>query len=183
MDIIFKIVKSREILEKQWQFLVKRGVNNFDSYKGFFRSLIIITGIFLIFYFFSPADYLIALKAVGGMMIVLGWITAILVLVFICFRNIRNNWRLKNLLNSFCLTQLSYEVQINNESIKIISDQNVTEFRWTEFTNFVIHDNTIYVYNKENALNSLYWDSEEMGNNNYSALIELLTEKSINQIF
>jgi hypothetical protein len=54
---------------------------------------------------------------------------------------------------------------------------------WTEFNQFGIHDDTLYVFNQVNRYDSLYWDKSEMGTNAFSALLELLNKKSIKQAF
>ena len=98
-------------------------------------------------------------------------------------RNIRNNWRLKKFLNTISLYQLSYTVEINDEHVKIISEQNIIEYPWDVFIKYGIYNDTLYVFNKTKAIESLYWDRDEMGSDNYLLLIGLLKQKNIVQAF
>lgn len=185
MTINFTINKSREKLEKQWKYLLKIGANSvfYPFLKKFFRGLVLVTGIYLLFYFFVPASYFIIARAIGAGFIFVGWIVIILASIFVYFRSIKNKLWLNRFLNSINADQLNYDVQINDDCVKILFGENVTELPWTDFTWFGIHNDTIYVLNKVCASNSLYWDRDEMGNDNYAELIDLIKQKPIEQTF
>lgn len=185
MTIDFTINKSRQKLEKQWKYILKIGANSvfYPFLKKFFRGLVLLMVVYLLFYFFMPANYFIIARAIGAGFIFVGWIVMILTSIFVYFKRMKNQLWLKRFLNSINPDQLSYDVQINDECVKIIFGENVTELPWTDFTYFGIHNDTVYVLNKVCSSNSLYWDRDEMGNDNYVALVDLIKQKPMEQTF
>lgn len=141
------------------------------------------TGLYLVLYFLSPLDSVIALKGVTAFMIFIGWIAMLLFSIFTYFKNMINNWRLKIFIKTINSDQLNYNVQIDNKYVKIIFEQKVIELLWSEFTSYGLYNDTIYVFNEAKRLDSLFWDRDEMGNESYSALIDLVKQKSIKQTF
>jgi hypothetical protein len=183
MTITFSIIKSRERLEKQWKNLAKRGFTKLYWLKKLSLILGIATVLYLALYFFTPKDDFEVLKELSAFLLLNGWIVLFLFSVFMYLRNIRNNLRLKKFFNTVSSYQLSYDVEINDECVKIISGQNVVELPWSQFIWYGVLNDTIYVYNEVKALDSLFWDRDEMGNDNYLQLIDLVKQKSIKQTF
>ena len=184
MPIAFTIIKPRQTLEQQWAYLVERGQDNkLYAIKKFLLVLIVSTGLFLLLYFLTDVNDFITLKIMSMTIIPLGWCVLIILYLFIPLGKQRNQRRLKQFLDSFTEEQLSYSVQIDEEKVAIISTNYAYELPWTEFNCFGIHNETLYVFNVVKGLNSLYWNQSEMGSEAFSALLELLQQKSIKRKF
>jgi hypothetical protein len=184
MPISFTLTKTRETLEQQWAYLVKRGQDNqLFALRQFFIALLLCIGLYLLLYFFTAADELIVLKAMG--MITIALVCAILAIRYLFHRlnNLKSNRQLKVFLNSINSNQLNYSVHIDEEKLIIVLAEQTYDLPWTEFTCFGIHNETLYVFNEVRRMNSLYWDQTEIGSEAFSALLELLQRKKIKQIF
>jgi hypothetical protein len=184
MPITFTITKTRQTLEEQWAYLEKRGQDNqLLALRQFFVTLLVCIGLYLFLYFFTAADELIVLKAMG--MITLALVCIILAVRYLLFRldNLKSKRRLKAFLDSITANQLSYSVQIDEEKLTIVSTERTYNLPWPEFSRFGIHNETLYVFNEVRGMDSLYWDRSEIGSEAFSALLELLQRKSIKQTF
>jgi hypothetical protein len=184
MLISFQIIKPRQTLSKQWAYLVKRGNHiSFLRLKKKFIGLVTATVLCLLLYFLTPTNNFIILKALSIVMVTLAWSAIIVFYLFFILSRQKRERQLQRFLNSTTDEQLSYLVSIDEEKVTIVSHDNTFEMPWTEFNQFGIHDDTLYVFNQVNRYDSLYWDKSEMGTNAFSALLELLNKKSIKQAF
>ena len=183
MKITFTINRSKEKLEKQFSNLVRKGTTNrLLVLKKIILLLIISTIGYLLIYLLFPNDSLITVKAIGLFTIIFCWsVTSFLPLIF-WLRNIRNKKSLKNFVHLTTEEDLKYDVEINFESVKIINTNNILEIPWSDYETFTIINDTIYIYNIIEVINTLYWDRDEMGDENFTALLNLLKQKSIAEI-
>ncbi|HEV7330672.1 MAG TPA: hypothetical protein VGN63_06510 [Flavisolibacter sp.] len=185
MRLSFVVTKPRPTLEKQWAFLVQRGQENERKTLGaMFLLLLILTILYLLFYFLTAVNNFIVFKGVAMVMLALAWcVSAILFLLHITFGKRREKRRLQRFLTAFPDAALRYSVQIDEEKVVIISTDETFEFPWTEFTAFGVHQETLYVFNTVNGIHSLYWDRSEIGSEAYTGLLEILEEKAIKRAF
>ena len=113
----------------------------------------------------------------------LAWCAFIILYLFFLFNKRRNQWRLQQFLKSITDEQLRYSVHIADEKVTIISNGNTYEFAWVEYNSFGIHQDTLYIFNEVNRMNTLYWNQNEMGGEAFLALRKLLEQKGIKQAF
>lgn len=184
MTLSFDIIKPRQTLERQWAYLVKRGQDhNLALLKGFFVGMLLTTLLYLVFYFLTAVNDFIIFKGVVMVLIALCWFALPVLFLVIAFNRMRSKQRLKQFLASIADNQLSYSVQINHENVTITSTDYAYEIPWTEFSAYGIYQDTLYVFNTVEGINSLYWDSTEMGAEAFSTLVNILKQKSIKQAF
>lgn len=184
MPITFTITKTRQTLDEQWAYLIKRGQDNqVLALRQVIVALLVCIGLYLLLYFLTAVDDLIILKAMG--MITIALVCLILAIRYLLHRldTLKSKRRLKAFLDSITENQLSYSVQIDEEKVIIVSTERTYNLPWTEFTRYGIHNETLYVFNEVRGLDSLYWDRSEIGGEAFSALLELLKRKSIKQMF
>lgn len=181
----FAVTKPRQTLENQWAFLVQRGQDNERKTLGaVFILLLILTLLYLLFYFLTAVNAFIVFKGVAMVMLALVWcVSAILYLLHINFGKRRDKRRLRRFLTAFSDAELRYSVQIDEEKVVVISTNETFEFPWTEFTAFGIHQETLYVFNTVKGIHSLYWDRSEIGSEAYTGLLEILQKKAIKRAF
>ena len=65
---------------------------------------------------------------------------------------------------------------MDEEKVVIVSNGQSQEFPWTAFIAF-IHQETHYVFNAAQGINSLYWNKSEMGEEPCSGMLEMLKRK------
>jgi len=184
MTISFDIIKPRQILSKQWAYLIKRANNNsLLRLKSNFIGLLAATVLCLLLYFLTAVNNFITLKALSIVMVALSWFAMIIFYLFFILSKRKRERQLQRFLNSTTDEQLCYSVNIDEEKVTVVSKDQTNEFPWTEFNQFGIHDETLYVFNQVQRLHSLYWDRSEMGGEAFSALLELLHKKMIKQAF
>lgn len=79
--------------------------------------------------------------------------------------------------------QLNYKVELDEHIVKIISGIVLKEYSWDDFSAYGINEDNIYVLNKAKPIESLFWSKGEIGDENYSYLMEILKAKSITKTF
>ncbi|WP_416438338.1 hypothetical protein [Phnomibacter sp. MR] len=184
MPISFTIAKTQATLEQQWAYLLHRGEQNTLSVlKRFLLILLVATGLYFALYFFTSSNNFITFKVTSLFMIVLAWAVIIIRLLRFILGKWRNQRRLPELLNSYTEAELNYTVSITEEKITITSNENTHELPWKDFNEFGMHNETIYVFNHVQALNILFWNRNEMGNEAFTTLLEMLHQKKMKQIF
>lgn len=184
MPITFTITKSRQALERQWTYLVKLGrEKDLFALKVFFLLLLVCTVLYFLLYFFTDPDNLVVFKVMG--MIVIAFMWCFFAVRCVIFRRDKSKTyqKLQALLDSIAENQLNYSVQIDEENVTIQSTGQTLNLPWADFSQFGIHDETVYVFNLVSGNSLLFWDQSEMGSEAYLALLELLQRKSIKQAF
>jgi hypothetical protein len=184
MSFSFVIDKSIQILEQQWTYLSDLGVTKkLIAIKHFYYKLSIFTLFYPLLYFFTSSDRFIELKAVFMLIIAITWLVSFIFCLFFLWKQYKNKKRLRRFLRGFSEDKLKYGVEIDDEKVTINSNNQTSEYPWTNFIAYHLHKETIYVLNGVSGYYSLYWDRTEMGPEAYSALLELLQRKSIKQLF
>ena len=117
------------------------------------------------------------------LMIAFAWCFLPIRYLLFLFDNLKNKRRLRNFLDSITTDRLSYSVHIDEEKITTAAAEWTCHFPWTEFSQFGVHQETLYVFNDVRAIDSLYWDQNEIGNEAFSALLELVQSKTLKQTF
>lgn len=180
----FTIFKSKDKLREQWDFMEKRAADNsLMSVKKTVIIAIILGLAYLLLLTTTPINDYVVLKVLltvftGGWSIVL-----VLVLSMSIYRKVRYKKFIDNYLVSTTSKQLNYQVEIHEENIKIIFGIIFHEYMWTDFHIYGINNDNIYVFNETKPGDSLFWSKDEMGEDNYLYLIEILNKKSIKRLF
>jgi Ca2+/Na+ antiporter len=180
----FKISKTKEMLYKQWHFLEKRNFYFFDKFlrKG---ALLILSGAIAYFMllFLSPINDYIIVKGMLTVLLILACITLVVIFFIFLVKKYRYKKNVNSYLEPVTPEQLNYEVEMDDEEIKIVTTNTSFEFFWSSYSAYGIGNNTIYVFNTSKPLETLYWSIEEMGNENYQFLKDILDRKLIKRAF
>lgn len=184
MPISFTINKSRQTLKRQWEYLFQRGQPNLPaSIKKFVAALVVTTGLYLAFYFFTDVNRFVAFKVVSMVLIVLAWLVSIIVFLPAYFTELVNKRKFRHFLSTITNDHLNYSVCIDDEKVTITSPFYAYDLPWTEFDCYGLYNETVYVFNRVTRFKSLYWDRTEMGTEAYTGLLQLLKNKGIEQVF
>ncbi len=184
MPIEFTVVKTRQLLEKQWMYLVERSeANTAAKLKRLLVGMLLITGLYLFLYFFTAADDFIVVKGVGMLAIPLVWLYFMIIRLFVLSRERKHRKKLTLVLSSFNDEQLSYSVRITEEHIVTTFPTYTHEFLWTEFHRYGVHGETLYIAHTLDGIKSLFWDEGEIGKEPYTALLDLVQKKELKKVF
>ncbi|HSR38396.1 MAG TPA: hypothetical protein VLL95_05735 [Phnomibacter sp.] len=183
-SISFKIDKQRPTNERQWAILIQHATNNkWQDVKALCIFLSAVSGLYLLFILFTSDKNYISFKVVSLAMIILAW-CYLGFKAFVFFHGKRDNERrLQHFLNEITDEQLRYSVLIDDIYVNIITHENSLQMQWSEFTDYGIHNETIYVFNRVTPIHTLYWDRSEMGDFEFDTLLKLLRQKSLKRRF
>jgi hypothetical protein len=178
----FSINKSRALLQQQWDYLLEIPLKN---QMRFLRNSFFTIGVSILLYtvliLFTKADNYVIAKGVFAMMLALALIAIIFYSLLIAVIKYKKKKQIQIFLSSVTDEQLSYDVEIDEEKVKI-SGYVMMELPWTEFTSFRIYKDNLYILNAAELLSSLYWSKEEIGEERYHNLIDFLHKKGIHQV-
>lgn len=171
------VYKSAQSIRHSAKFIAKRATN---SSKVFFLQMLpiisIATALFAVLYFYTGGDDYILLKALSLVLLVLWWLVMIILIPFIIYGTFKYKYTLESILITWPPEACSYEVAISQSDVVIKTQESVLNYPWTIFAGYGIDYKTVYVFNRENPLQMLFWTEEELGINNYIHFLNLLQE-------
>ncbi|RYZ27973.1 MAG: hypothetical protein EOO10_11085 [Chitinophagaceae bacterium] len=184
MAFSFKIIKPKQTLERQWDYLLKRvDDKGVAQLKKFLVGLSFASGLYLLFYFLTRANDYIVFKGVVMVLLALAWCAVPISYLLVRFSRMKRRRWLRWFLNNTGESQLRYSVQIDDEKVSVAFTDFAYEMPWSNYKVYGLWEETIYVFHDEEPMKSLYWDRTEMGREAYQSLLELLQQKALKQAF
>ncbi|RZK10177.1 MAG: hypothetical protein EOO46_11550 [Flavobacterium sp.] len=184
MAFSFDIIKSKQTLERQWAYLLKRvDDKEVAQLKKFLVGLSFGSVLYTLFYFLTTADAYIVFKGVVMVLLALAWCAVPISYLLVRFNRMKRRRWLRWFLNDTVENQLRYSVQIDDEKVSITAADFAYQMPWTAFTAYGLQGDTIYVFHGKEPMKSLFWDRTEMGREAYQSLLELLQQKALKQAF
>ncbi len=174
----FTIHKTREKLAQQWEYFLKRTSDRkIKSLKPFSRFAIVATCLDLLLIFLTKDDDFIVAKGVTIVLIAFCWVVVIILWLIFLVSEYLNKKGVRIYLQSISSQQLFYRLEINEDKIKIITGITFSEFLWEEYSSYAEYKDSIYIFNESQPLQSLYWSKDELGQEGYIFLKDLIQKK------
>lgn len=180
----FTIFKSKGKLKEQWNFLEERATGNYSiPLKKSIQITGVISLLYLLLLLLSPVDDYIVTKSVWAVVLTLFWACILILSLVTVLAKKKYRKFVNSYTESITPDRLNYQVEINEERIKLISGITFQEYSWQDVKAYGLHNDTVYIFNTAIPLESIFWSKDEIGDNNFSFLLDILKKKSIKRHF
>lgn len=172
-----QVNKTREDLRDQFKFfaqlILKRQLK---IVKIIFWFLTVWTILLLVFAAFTSTELFITLKGVLIALTTIAWACAIIAVVIIILIHFKNKIVLRIYANTKSESELNYSINFDEEKIQIFSDKLDQEFFWKNYVYYREHNYSLFIVNETSPLETIYYSKNEIGENNYYLLKEIISK-------
>lgn len=175
-----QLTKANSDLNNQLEFLIRREFYvTYFKYRKFPMYLLTSTLLIIALSILTPADHLIALKAVTITLIAIAWLSALLFLAIIVIKRYKRNiWKEKTIKETFS-NATNFQFSFDNEKLYFVTDNYNTDIKWDFYKYYAIDKGSIFIFPPNNIYEALYYSKNELGDANFESLKQIASTKLI----